>query len=41
MAGLWLLNEPPDHKITEAMVTNPAATNTGPKVNAAQYNNSR
>jgi biopolymer transport protein TolR len=31
----------PDQVITEAMVTNPAATNTGPKVNVAQYNNRR
>ena len=41
MVGLWLRNEPPDHKITEAMVTNPAATNIGPSVSAAQYSNKR
>ena len=41
MVGLWLRNEPPDHKITDAMVTKPAATNTGPKVNAAQYSSNR
>ena len=41
MAGLWLRSEPPDQVMTEAMVTRPAATSTGPKVSTAQYNNSR